>query len=268
MKHRLLYSFATALGLLFGATTYAADSGDIALYLTPDATTHAFLQVPASDARLAAAQAAANGWETVSLPGPFTAYVPSNRTHKDLTVIPGTPIHAFASSNSAVLGVAPENPPLSLESPDVDWSTVSFAGPVTVYFHKAAPVAAPPAPTPVVVTPAPTVSPKPSAVTALPVASVVTATPTATASATDVPHYYYGVLKLRTNPALGGPINAQYLLYSDKGALVALVDLNNVVLGRPIAEYLGKPVKLYGTAYSASNLPSVVINAQMLETTN
>jgi hypothetical protein len=269
MKHCLHFLLAAAFGLFFTAKAFAA-AGDVALYLAPDASTLAFLRVPAGDARLAAAQPAANGWQTVSLPGPFTAYVQSNHVHKDLTVIAGTPIHAAANSNSPVLGTAPDNPPLSLLSPDIDWSTVSYAGPVTVYFQKAAPAAMPAAPTPVTAAPAPVavVSPKPVAVTAQPVATVVTATPTATAAATDVPHYYYGVLQLRTNPALGGPINAQYLLYSEKGALVALVDLSNVVLGRSVAEYLGKSVKVYGTAYTVSNLPSIVINAQMVETTN
>jgi hypothetical protein len=266
MKHCLHLFLATALGLLFGATAHAADTSDIALYLSPDATTRAFLQVPASDPRLAAAQPAAKGWMTVSLPGPFTAYVQSNFTHKDLTVIAGTPIHAAANSNSAVLGAAPVNPPLSLLSPDINWSTVSFPGPVTVYFQKAAPAVA----TPMAAAPAPVtaVAATPAPVTALPAAAVVTATPTATATATDVPHYYYGVLKLRTNPAMGGPINAQYLLYSEKGELVALVDLSNVVLSRPAAEYLGKSVKVYGTAYTVSNLPSLVISAQMMQATN
>ncbi len=263
MNHRLPSLLATAFGLLFGATLFAAP-GDIALYLSPDATTPAFLQVPASDARLAAAQPAANGWQSVSLPGPFTAYVQSNHTHKDLTVIAGTPIHAAANSNSPVLGTAPENPPLSIKEPEIDWSEVSYAGPVIVYFQKAGPTATPAAATPMAVTPAPAPA-KPSAVTALPQATAVTATPTVIAAATDVPHYYYGVLKLRTNPFIDGPINAQYLLYSDKGALVALVDLSEVVLGNPIANYLGKPVKVYGTAYTAKNLPSVVIRAQMLQ---
>jgi hypothetical protein len=67
---------------------------------------------------------------------------------------------------------------------------------------------------------------------------------------------------------MGGPINAQYLLYSEKGELVALVDLSNVVLGRPVGEYLGKSVKVYGTAYTVGNLPSLVISAQMMQATN
>ena len=54
MTLRPITFLATAFGLLFTATSFAA-TGDIALYLSPDATTPAFLQVPASDARQALA---------------------------------------------------------------------------------------------------------------------------------------------------------------------------------------------------------------------
>jgi hypothetical protein len=270
MNHRLHPSLAAACGLFFAVAMHAADttatSVDVALYLAPDATTPAFLHVPASDARLANAQPTANGWESVTLPGPFTAYVQSNRIHKDLTVIAGTPVYAGASSSSAVLGNASDNPPLSIQKPEVDWSEVSFPGPLAVYFQMNAP-SAPATPaaatlvtaTPVAVTAAPV---SPTAVTALPAAATVTAVSAAPA---DVPHYYYGVLKLRTNPFISGPINAGYVLYSDKGQFIALVDLSNVVLGSPVADYLDKSIKIYGTTYTASNLPSVVINAQMLQ---
>jgi len=265
MNLRPSFLLATAFGLLFSATSFAA-TGDIALYLTPDTTTPAFLQVPASDARLASAQTASTaGWQTVSLPGPFTAYVQSNYTHKDLTVIPGTPIHAAANSSSPVLGLAPQNPPLSIGTPEIDWSDVSYPGPLTVYFQKSAPVATPAVVAPAVVTPVTAAPAQPAVVTAQPLVATVTATPAITAPSAAVPQYYYGVLKLRTNPTINGPINAQYLLYSEKGALVALVDLNNVVLGGPVADYLGKSVKLYGTANSKDNLPSIVIYAQMLQ---
>jgi hypothetical protein len=258
MKLRLTTILFTTFGLLFGATTFAA-AGDVALYLSPDTTTAAFLQVPADDARLAAAKPDRTGWQIVTLPGPFTAYVQSNHTHKDLTVIAGTPIHAAASSSSPVLGIAPQTPPLSIKEPDIDWSTVSYAGPVTVYFKSAAPVAQPAVAAPAVVSPVVSLPVQPTMVTAQPAVATVTASPA------QVPQYYYGVLKLRTNPVIDGPINAQYLLYSDKGALVALVDLSEVVLGGPVANYLGKSVKVYGTAYTAKNLPSVVIRGQMLQ---
>lgn len=78
-------------------------------------------------------------------------------------------------------------------------------------------------------------------------------------------HYYYGTLKLRTNPAIGGPTNAQYVLYSNKGQVLAVVDLNEVVLPNSIATYLNKSTKIFATAYNDPNVPILVLHALSIE---
>jgi len=280
MKSCFIFSLAAACGL-FAAVAAGADTpapaGDVAVYLSTDATKPALLHLSAGDASLADAQPVLDaarvieGWRVAVLPGPFTGYVATKTTHKDLTVTPNTPVHVSPDENSPVLGPAPSNPFLTITSPGIDWSEVSFPGPLPVYFIAAAPkpatpaVAPTPAPTPAVIappTPPPTVTP----VTAIPAVTAVTAVPAATqADPTEVGHYYYGVLKLRTDLNIGGPTNAHYVLYGPKGQIVALVDLNDVVLPNPVITYLNKAAKIYGTAYPEPSLPFAVIHAFTLQ---
>jgi len=279
MNSRYSFLLAAALGLTVAAASAAdnpAPSGDISVYLSPDAAKPALLHASAGDARLADAKPvadtakAAEGWQVVSLSGPFVGYVTSKAGHKDFSIDPGTPVHVSADENSPVLGLAAQKPLLSISSPGVDWSEVSFPGPVTAYFQasalKAASVAATPA---AAIPPVSTISAPPTRpATATPVTALtpVTAAPTAKqADPNDVAHYYYGVLKARTDLKINGPTNAQYVLYSNQGQLLALVDLADVVLPNPVIAYLDKSVKIYGTAYPEAHMPSVVIHALTLQ---
>ncbi len=271
--------FAILPGMLLTAALAAADApaGDLALYLSPDATKPALLKVSAGDARLANAAPmtdaakAAEHWRSVSLPGPFTGYVPSNSTHKDLSVNPGTPIHMAPDENSPVLGATTANPLMSISSPGLDWSEVSFAGPVTAYFIATPPaavpaVAAPPSPTPAATPSAPAAPAAPASTAMMPATATVTAIPAGKQTdAGDMAHYYYGVLKLRTNPAIGGPTNAKYVLYSNKDQVLAVVDLNDVVLPNAVATYLNKSAKIFATAYNDPKVPILVLHAVSIE---
>ena len=286
MNIRFLFAFAATASLLLTVAARADGPADaVTIYLSPDATTAALQRVKPDDARLADAKPVADadkaalGWETLSLVGPFDGFVATSKT-KDSTINAGAPIFLTTDDASPVLGNAPEAPPLKVRSMSANWSTVSFPGPLTVYFVK-------PAAKPAVINavpaaamaPAPVLAPAPMADTTAPV-KVTAATPPLTASAptrvaavpapkqadpADVPRYYYGVLALRTNPKISGPTNAQYLLYGNQGELVALVDLGNVVLPKPLVAYLDKPVKIYGTAYANSGMPKAVIYALTMQ---
>ncbi len=286
MKLRLLFSLAAA-SVLSAAGADTPPANTIAVYLAPDASQPALLQVPAADARLADAKPAtdtakaAQGWKQVSLAGPFTGYVQSSTTRKDMSVRDGTPVHIAAEVNSPVLGTAPASPALVVTSPAIDWCQVSFPGPITVFFQPTPPAAAisTPAATPAApaATTAPTVANTAPAATATPTrpsaAPGAPPPPTPTqpaatakkADASDVGHYYYGTLKYRTNPTIRGPINVDYALYNSRNEVVALVDLNDVVLPGSPAAFLGKSVKVYGTAYTDASLPFAVIHAQSLQ---
>jgi len=286
MNKYLPTAFAALLGLMIAATARADGPGPstVAIYLAPDASTPAYVHLSATDARLsnvkpsADAAQAASGWQTADMAGPVTGYVAKDKTLNS-AVLKDTPIHSAEKADSPVLGTAPDSPIVKVANVDGDWAEVSYAGPVTVYFLKiptpvstapaTTPVAAAPAPAPAAATPAPApviaAPTRPTAVT--PVAAVPASTTPAPikAAPTDIARYYYGSLKFRTNPITAGPINAQYLLYASDGTFVALVDLSGVVLPNPVASYLGKPVKIYGTPYTMSSLPSVVIRATMLQ---
>ncbi len=271
MNSRTSFLFAAAFGLTMVAAVGAdnpAPAGNIALYLSPDATKPALSQVSAGDAKLADAKPApdaakaAQGWHVVSLSGPFTGYVTTKASHKDFSVTPGTPVHVSADENSPVLGLSTNNPLLKISSAGVDFSEVSFPGPVTAYFLTGA-AAGTASPTPAVSAP-PT---HPAAVTAVTAVTAVSATaPTRQADPSDVGHYYYGVLKSRTDQKIAGPVNAEYVLYSSRDQVLALVDLNDVVLPNPVVAYLGKAVKIYGTVYPESHVPFVVIHALTVQT--
>jgi hypothetical protein len=290
MNIRLSLVLATAIGL-FALPLARADgtppaASDIAVTLTPDVAAPALAHLKSDDALLATAKPAADpakaalGWQTIDLPGPFTGFVPTSKSRKDLSVIPGTPVHLLADEASPVLGNASDSPALVLTSADVQWSQVSFPGPLTGYFLKSAaatPAAAPapapkPAPAPMVVTPTPTLpaqivtpmQPVSAATPALAVTPMPAAKPTT--DPTDLPHYYYGILKPRTDLNINGPVNAKYLLYGTKGELIALVDLNDVVLSTSVQNFLNKSVRIYGTAYPGSSLPFATIHAITLQT--
>jgi hypothetical protein len=299
MNLRFHFTLVAAFGLLACPALRADGFGpapDLAVYLSPDDTTPVFQRLKPDDARLPGAAPvldtvkAALGWETFDVPGPFPGFVPTDKSRTDLSVTPGTPIHLAADAASPVLGNASDNPALTLTSAGVDWSQVNFPGPVKVYFIKPAvkPVAAPPTPAPAPASAsAPAPAPAPVAVaTAIPapapvpapvsvVAPVTAVTPPlkvtaipgpAQAPAADLPHYYYGTLKLRTDTKISGPINAQYVLYSAKGLVIALVDLNDVVLASPVAALLGQSVKVYGTTYTGLSSSTVVIHGLTLQT--
>jgi len=63
-----------------------------------------------------------------------------------------------------------------------------------------------------------------------------------------------------------GPVGGDMAFTPAKGDLIALVDLNDVVLANPVLAYLDKPVKIYGTAYAGLSLPFAVIHALSLQT--
>ncbi|HTB63075.1 MAG TPA: hypothetical protein VK737_05760 [Opitutales bacterium] len=294
MNLRLSLVLAAAFGL-FALPAARADgtpaaASDIAVTLTPDVTAPALAHLKSDDARLATAKPAADpvkaalGWQTLDLPGPFTGYVPTDKSRKDLSVIPGTPVHLLADDKSPVLGNAPDSPALILTSADVLWSQVSFPGPITGYYLKAA--ASTPATTPAAMVVTPTPTPPPTVVTptktvsaATPPLTAVNPTPTAKPAAamakpastantpdpTDIPQYYFGTLKQRTDLTISGPVNAKYLLYGTKGELIALVDLNDVVLSTSVANFINRSVRIYGTAYPGHTVPYVTIHAITLQ---
>ncbi len=297
MKLRSFFSLAATFSLSLTAAAAAdapATPSDIALYLSTDATKPAIAHLAVSDALISSAKPAPEaaqaeaGWRTLTLPGPVSGYVESKTSHKDMTITPGTPVHTAPDSNSAVLGNSPSNPALVIKSPGIDWSEVSYPGPVTAYFliapskpaaptvAPAAAVAATPAPTPTASTPAPAsaATPAASGINALPTRpngtlptpSRVTATPAGKqADPSDIAHNYFGVLKQRTDTKIGGPTNIRYVLYSAQNQVIALVDLSDVVLPNPLVNYLNKSVKIYGTVYPDSSLPFAVIHAVTLQ---
>jgi hypothetical protein len=203
---------------------------------------------------------AAAGWQVIQISGNFEGYVSVSTARKDLTIIPGTAIHREADNNSTVIGTAADQPPTTIVSVGGDWAKVAMPGPATVYF-QGKPAPATPAPTQTTPTPKPgPVLPPP--VVAPPITSP--ATPIGGGSA-DLPRYFYGILKLRTDTKLDGPSSAQYILVDGNGAIIAVVDLNRVILTTPLNDYLGKFVKVYGAAEAVNGFPSVLIKAQLVQ---
>lgn len=280
MKLRYFLSLTVACNLTLAALAADAPAtSDVALYLSPDAATPVFQHISATDAAVTSAKPVLDaekviqGWQVATLPGPVSGYVQSRTTHKDMTITAGTPVHAAPDEKSPVIGTTPANPLLSVKSPGSDWCEVSLPGPMTAYFQIAPKTATPAA---VAATPTPAATPAPApaapAATATPTRPMLPATTTVTAvpvgkqaDPADVAHYYYGVLKQRTNLNIYGPTNAQYVLYSDKGQVLALVDLNEVILPNPLMNYLNKSVRLFGTVYTESSLPFAVIHATQLQ---
>ena len=287
MNNRFLLVLTAASSLLLSAAARADGMPDaVSLYLSPDTHTATFQRVAPADPRLAGAKPvadadkAAQGWLALDLTGSFSGFVTTDKT-KDGTVAAGTPVHLTMDDLGPIMGNAAETPALTTKAAGGVWTAVSYPGPVTVYFLKpeaktavspapaaAAPPAAVMAPTPA---PRPAQAPSPVVTAVAPVAAatppvIVTAVPVAKQSdPAEVPHFYYGTLALRTNPKIGGPTNAQYLLYGDKGQLIALVDLNNVVLPNPVVTSLDKSVKIYGTAYPGQSAPYPVIFAVTMQ---
>ena len=216
---------------------------------------------PVADPTLAAA-----GWQAIQISGNFEGYVSVSTARKDLTIIPGTAIHQDADMNSAVIGSAADQPPTSIVSVGGDWAKVTMPGPATVYFQGPAAPATPPAadapaPTPAVpaAKPAPVLPPP---VLAQPLTSA--ATPLGGGSA-DLPRYIYGILKLRTDTKLDGPPSAQYILVDGHGAIMAVVDLNRVILTTPLNDYLGRFVKVYGAVEANNGFPPVLLKATLVQ---
>jgi hypothetical protein len=104
------------------------------------------------------------------------------------------------------------------------------------------------APTPVPATPAP----------AAPAVAATTDT-------VNTARFFTGVLKMRTDPKIQGPINAKYLLEGSKGRLLALVDLSEIALPHPLVNYLGKTVKVYGYIHPTPDPPYAMITAKLLQ---
>jgi hypothetical protein len=216
MNFRFHLLLAAALGLLVTPALHADGFGpnDIAVYQSPDTTSPVLMHLTPDDARVADAKPildankAADGWETLMLPGAVTAYFIKPAAKAALSAPTPAPIASPALAPAPALAPKPAPAP----------AKVTAVTPVSA-------------------------STPPLTVTAIPAAKQV--------DPAEVPKFFYGTLKLRTDTKLSGPINAQYVLYSDKGLVIALVDLNDVVLGSPVLGYLNKPVKIYGTAYNS-----------------
>ncbi len=266
MSPRAFVSLAVLLSLFNPGHTFAqapaASTPVVSLYLSSDTLGPVLKQTKANDPALAGATPvadsakAAAGWQTASLNGPFPGYARSNTARKDLTLRPGTPVYLQASESSPVLGLAQLDPPTNVDNVrGSQWFQVTYPGPVVVYFQQAKAPA--PAPAPVAV-------PAPVPV-AQPVLPVIVSTAVSNANASSIPRYYVGVLKLRTNPLVGGPADAQYMLMGNNGQLLVLVDLGNVILPGPASDYLGQRVRIYGATEPASGSLVALLRAQLLQ---
>jgi hypothetical protein len=251
-----------ALLLLLGLLAAGlARAQDVSVYWVPDVGTAPVKRLSPTDPALASAQPAADpakaadGWMSTNLTGHFPGWAPSNSAHKNLFIKAGTPIHQLPRNDSPVLGLAQDDPETDVEEVQGDWCRVTFPGPVLVYFKQVKAPAPVPAPPPLV----PAVAPAPAPPAARPPAAV--AVP---ANAANLPRYYIGILKLRTNPTIGGPVEAQYILVNN-GQLLALVNLGNVILPGPASNFVGKRVSIYGIAEPAPDSLVALIQAQLLQ---
>jgi hypothetical protein len=251
-----------ALVLLFALLAAGlARAQDVAVYWVPDASTAPVKHLAPADPALAAAQPAADpakaadGWMSTNLTGAFPGWAPSNSAHKNLFIKAGTPIHQLPRNDSPVLGLAQDDPETGVDEVQGDWCRVTFPGPVLVYFKQVKAPAPPPAPAPTPPAPAPT---PPAQAAPPPVAVAVPA------NAANLPHYYIGILKLRTNPTIGGPAEAKYILVNN-GQLLALVNLDKVILPGPASDFVGKRVSIYGIAEPAPDSFVALILAQLVQ---
>jgi hypothetical protein len=260
MHSRVLATFAALLGLLAAAASRAQD---VPLYFIADPTAPVALHLKTGDPALASAKPvadsakAAAGWMSLQLIQTFTGWAPTNTARKDLTVRPGTAVQQLPTSDSPIIGTAANDPATNVEAVQGAWSQVTYPGPLLLYFLQIK--TPPPAPAPA---PAPTPAPAPAPVADIP--TTVVANP-ASGDSSNLPRYYVGILKLRTNPLTGGPASAQYLLISPNGQLLALVDLSNVMLPGPAANYLGKNVRIYGVTEPANGSLVALLKAQLLQ---
>ncbi len=252
---------ALLLLLLAIAPAISNSAESIALYLEPDIGSHKLADITSEDTRLAGAEPVmdedyrAEGWYWMGYRGDFKGYVELKEVAKDLSVRPGALVYLSASSKSPVLTVITEEDAAELIYAE-DWAEISFSKSLPVYFKH------PSKTLPILsfgneksVDP----SDDPVAVSVPGIVPSVYANP----SSDSPPRYFEGVFEKATG-WIGKKPKFDFQIVTGRGKRIAYVDTTSLLVTKPMQEYLGKKVLIYGGAIGLDDSKEIVVYARTL----
>ncbi|HZZ59100.1 MAG TPA: hypothetical protein VFE31_14805 [Opitutaceae bacterium] len=204
-----------------------------------------------------AAGSAPDGWMAVSLPGPFTAYVPSTALTKDLDVKPGTPLYLEPRPDANVLASAARGDKITITGLHGRWTQVSLEQPLIGYI--------PLGPSPAVAAGS---SPLPSAPAGASEAPVPAPSgpghPVDVTSALTGPQYFEGRFA-STHRWIGPARPYDWELLDASGSRLAYLDVHKLLLTEQMQKYIGHTVSVYGTVEPIPRSHDVVVTVESLQ---
>lgn len=251
MNLRCLCLFLSASAALLRAAPLPATT---AVQARPDASAPVIGYLKAG-AEPESAGSAPDGWLAVSLPGPFTAYVPSTALTKDLDVKAGTPLYLEPRTDANVLTTSARGDKIEITGLHGRWTQIKLDQPIVGYIAAGggAPVA--PAPSaPAVVTDA---APPPPAATG-------PGHPVDVGSAVAGPQYFEGRFA-STHRWIGPARPYDWQLLDANGTRLAFLDVHKLLLTEQMDKYVGHMVGVYGAVQAIPNSRDVVVTIESLQ---
>ncbi|MGD1031166.1 MAG: SH3 domain-containing protein [Opitutaceae bacterium] len=213
-----------------------------------------------------------DGWQAVTLPGPFEAYVENKNLNKALDVVPGSPVYLAPNPDSGVLAIVRKGDRVSITGLRGKWTQVRLDEPLVGYIHPGplpAAGAAPAQPLPEGAgnysgAPAPAVSP------AVPPEPPTTAPgkPAADTAAVSGPEVVARTLEGRfvsTKRLIGPKRPYEWQLDDPAGDRRAYLDVGKLLLTEQIDKYMGHEVSVYGTVKPVPGTPDIVVEVESLQ---
>ncbi len=244
---------------------------ELTLHLEPEADARVVATVMPDDPRLTDSallldRPVEDGWYRAIFDGVVEGFVPESEIGKGLLPVEGTPLHAEADADSAVLTT------VSAEDLDEDriqildeglWWMVRIDKPIPVYYREPVITAeAAPAEEPrEQVRPAPVARPAPEP-TAEPEIEETESRASPNFVAGSLGTHVRGTLE-RTKPRLfflSPPYPFQ--LKDQNGRRAAYVDFTEAILQKPVSSYLGQEVSVFGPWEKLPNSREVVVRAR------
>jgi hypothetical protein len=265
MKPRFFDSLRPAF-VLAGLTAAAAGAaplpGTTAVQTRPEADAPAIGYLKAGSEPVPADAPAPEGWQAVSLPGPFSAYVRSGDLSKGLDVRPGASLYLEPKADAQVLTLAAAGDKIAITGLFGKWTQVQLDKSLTGYIHAGplppAPAAAG-APAPGVLTDVPAAAPAPP-----PANGPGRAVDTAEAADPARPRLLEGKLVASPHHLLQARPPYDWELEGPDGHRLAFVDLSKLLLTEQIDQYIGREVEVSGVVRPVPGAPDLVIAVETL----
>jgi len=215
-----------------------------------------------------------DGWQAVTLPGPFEAYVENKNLNKALDVVPGSPVYLAPNSDSGVLAIVRKGDRVSITGLRGKWTQVRLDESLVGYIHLGplpAAGAAPALPQPLPEGAGnPSGVPAPAASPAVPPAPPTTAPgkPAAENAGASGPEVVARTLEGRfvsTKHFLGGQRPYEWQLNDPAGDRRAYLDVGKLLLTDQIDKYIGREVSVSGTVKPVPGTPDIVVEVESLQ---